>query len=356
MSEVNLFGANRLCNLVGVRFPIVQTGMGWVAGARLVAASANAGALGILASATMSLVALEQAIVEVKERTSEPFGVNLRPDAPDASERVRLLVASGVKVASFTQAPSRSMVHELKDAGIVVMPTIGAPRHARKVAELGADGVIAQGAEGGGHTGQIPTSLLVPAVVREVGTEMVVVAAGGMHDGRSLLAALAWGADGIAMGTRFLLTKESTVPDAIKQAYLRAGLTDTIVTRAIDGAPQRVVRTPLVERLESAGRVSAFVRSAKSALAFWRETNSSLLGLVKEGLAMRSRGELTWAQVLMAANAPMMTKAALVEGRLDAGVLPVGQVVGVIDDLPSVEDLVRSIVSEATRVLGAGDR
>jgi NAD(P)H-dependent flavin oxidoreductase YrpB (nitropropane dioxygenase family) len=128
-----------------VRFPIVQTGMGWVAGPRLVAATANAGGLGILASATMTLDELSAALAEVRTRTSAPFGVNLRTDAADVDDRVALMIASGARVASFAQAPSPQLVTRCKEAGLFVMPTVGARRHAEKVAEWGVDGVIAQG-------------------------------------------------------------------------------------------------------------------------------------------------------------------------------------------------------------------
>lgn len=346
-----------LCLAAGVRYPIVQTGMGWVAGPRLVAATASAGALGILASATMSLDELARAIEEVKGRTEAPFGVNLRTDSADAEARVKLLVDSGVRVASFAQAPRPETVARLKEAGLVVMPTVGARRHAEKVAEGGVDAVIAQGAEGGGHTGAVPTSLLLPDVVDAVGGRVMVVGAGGFHDGRGLVAALAYGASGIAMGTRFLLTQESTVPDAVKAVYLSTPVTGTVVTTRVDGAPQRVVRTPLVERLEGAGRLGALPRALSNALAFRRQTGASLRALVGEGMAIKEAGELTWAQVVMAANAPMMTRAALVEGRTDAGVLPTGQVVGAIDELPTVAELLARVVTEANATLerlGAG--
>ena len=185
-----------LCDLAGVRYPIVQTGMGWVAGPRLVAATANAGALGILASATMTVDELRAAIAEVKARTDAPFGVNLRTDAPDSAERIALLVDAGVKVASFAQAPRPDMVAALRDAGVVVIPTVGARRHAEKVAEWGVHGVIAQGAEGGGHTGLVPTSLLLPQVCDAVGDRVAVIGAGGFSSGRGLVAALAYGAAG----------------------------------------------------------------------------------------------------------------------------------------------------------------
>jgi NAD(P)H-dependent flavin oxidoreductase YrpB (nitropropane dioxygenase family) len=334
------------CDLFGVRYPIVQTGMGWVAGARLAAATSSAGGLGIIASATMTYGQLERAIGEVRDRTSNPFGVNLRTDHADVERLVSLMVREGVKVASFAQAPNAQIVARLKGAGIVTMPTVAAPRHAEKVAALGVDAVIAQGHEGGGHTGPIPTSLLLAKVTEAV--DVPVLGAGGFHDGRGLVAALAWGAAGVAMGTRFLLTKESTVPDAVKARYLAAALTDTVVTRSIDGAPQRVIRTELVDRLEGRFHPGATVRAAVNALRLRRLTETSLSALVKEGLAMKRNGELSWAQVAMAANAPMLTRATMVEGRLEAGILPTGQVTGLIDELPTVAELVEEIVSEAT--------
>ena len=339
----------RACELFGVRYPIVQTGMGWVAGARLTAATSEAGGLGILASATMSVPELAAAIASVKQRTANPFGVNLRSDQPDVDERIALMVREGVKVASFAQAPGERLVKTLKDQGVVVMPTVGARRHAEKVAEWGVDAVIAQGAEGGGHTGAVPTTLLLPQVCDAV--DIPVVAAGGFFDGRGLVAALAYGAAGVAMGTRFLLSAESRVPDAVKARYLDAAVTDTVVTKQVDGHPQRVIRTELVEHLDGAGRVTALPRSLGNALRFRNLSGRSLRDLAREGLAMRKSQGLSWAQVAMAANAPMLTKAALVDGRLDTGVLPTGQVVGVIDALPTVAEIVDRVMGEAEQVL-----
>ncbi|MGO8872196.1 MAG: NAD(P)H-dependent flavin oxidoreductase [Acidimicrobiales bacterium] len=347
------------CDLVGIRYPIVQTGMGWVAGPRLVAATAEAGGLGILASATMTYPELEAAVAEVRARTGRPFGVNLRTDVSDVGERISLMIGNGVKVASFAQAPKPDLVSRCQDAGLVVMPTIGARRHAEKVAGWGVDAVIAQGAEGGGHTGAVPTTLLTPAVVDAVGDRVAVIAAGGFFDGRGLVAALAYGASGIAMGTRFLLTQESRVPDAVKQLYLGTPVTGTVVSTAVDGAPQRVIRTELVDHLERAGWLRNLPRALANTHAFRKETGTSMLSLLHEGRALKQGNELSWSQVVMAANAPMMTKAALVDGRTDVGVLPTGQVVGEIDELPTVAELVDRVVAEAVAVLerlGAADR
>lgn len=340
-----------LTRLVGVRHPVVQTGMGWVAGPRLVSAAANAGALGVLASATMTLDGLREAVREVKSRTDAPFGVNLRADAADAGERVRIIVEEGVRVASFALAPSAALIAELKAAGVVVVPSVGARRHAEKVAAWGADAVIVQGGEGGGHTGEVATTVLLPQVVDAV--DIPVVAAGGFFDGRGLVAALAYGAAGVAMGTRFLLTSDSPVPDAVKARYLAATVKDVTVTRAVDGLPHRMLRTELVGALEDAGRARALLRAVRHAAGFRALSGLTWRRMVRDGLAMRHGKDLTWAQVLLAANTPMLLRSAMVEGRADAGVMACGQVAGVIDDLPSCAELVERLMEEAEERLAA---
>jgi NAD(P)H-dependent flavin oxidoreductase YrpB (nitropropane dioxygenase family) len=334
-----------LTRLTGVRHPLVQTGMGWVAGPRLVSATANAGALGILASATMTLDRLRAAVREVRARTDAPFGVNLRADAADADDRVRILIEEGVRVASFALAPSRELIGDLKEAGVVVIPTVGARRHAEKVAAWGADAVLVQGTEGGGHTGEVATTVLLPQVVDAV--DIPVVAAGGFFDGRGLVAALAYGAAGVAMGTRFLLTSDSTVPEAVKARYLAATVRDVTVTRAVDGLPHRMLRTDLVDALEHSGRVRALFHATRRASRFRRLSGLTWRRMVRDGLALRHGKDLTWSQVLLAANTPMLLKASMVDGRTDLGVMASGQVAGVIDDLPSCAELVERIMKEA---------
>ncbi|WP_198357597.1 NAD(P)H-dependent flavin oxidoreductase [Streptomyces fildesensis] len=340
-----------LTKLVGVRYPIVQTGMGWVAGPRLVSATANAGALGILASATMTTEQLRAAVKEVRSRTDAPFGVNLRADAGDAQERVGILIEEGVRVASFALAPSRDLIARLKDAGVVVIPSIGARRHAEKVEAWGADAVLVQGGEGGGHTGNIATTVLLPQVVDAVG--IPVIAAGGFFDGRGLVAALAYGAAGIAMGTRFLLTSDSTVPAAVKARYLAASVKDVTVTTKVDGLPHRMLRSELVDALERSGRPAALLRALRHAAAFQHDSGLGWRQMIRDGLAMKHGKELTWSQVLLAANTPMMLKASMVEGRTDLGVMASGQVAGLIEDLPSCAELVGRIMTEAWAALGA---
>jgi NAD(P)H-dependent flavin oxidoreductase YrpB (nitropropane dioxygenase family) len=292
----------RLTGLLGIRHPVVQAAMGYVSGPRLAAAASSAGGLGQLASATMSLAELEAAIAETAGRTSAPFGVNLRADAPDAAERVKLIIAGRVPVASFAQAPRPELISALKEAGVVTIASVGARRHAEKAAAWGIDAVIATGREGGGHVGAVPTSLLIPQVAAAV--DVPVIAAGGFFDGRGLVAALAWGAAGIAMGTRFLLTSDSPVPAAVKQMYLAAGLDGTVVTTRVDGVPHRVLRTGMVD---------------------------DLLG----------------GQAGTAVDAPVLLRAAMVDGRTDLGLMSSGQVAGLIEDLPSCDELIEAIIRDA---------
>jgi NAD(P)H-dependent flavin oxidoreductase YrpB (nitropropane dioxygenase family) len=339
----------RACELFGIRYPIVQTGMGYVAGARLAAATSAAGGLGIIASATLRFEELDTAIGKVHERTDAPFGVNLRADAEDAEARVDLLIRRGVKVASFALAPSETLIKRLKDAGVCVVPSVGARRHAEKVAAWGVDAVLCQGGEGGGHTGSVPTTLLLPQIVDAV--DIPVIAAGGFFSGRGLVAALAYGASGIAMGTRFLLTQESTVPDAVKRFYLDKGVTDTVVTTKVDGVPHRVLRTDMVESLESGTPFTALPRALRNAAEFKKISGMSWPSMMREGRAMHENADMPWSAVIMAANTPMLLKAAMVDGDLRGGVMASGQVVGVIDDIPTVAEVIERIMTEADETL-----
>jgi NAD(P)H-dependent flavin oxidoreductase YrpB (nitropropane dioxygenase family) len=341
----------RLCERLGCRWPIVQTGMGWVATPELVAAASNAGAFGFLAAATLRPDEIDAAILQVKAATDRPFGVNFLMDAPGAERIADAIVRHGVRAAGYNRAPDAKLIRRLKDAGVVCVPTIGAVKHAVRAVQLGADAVIAQGSEGGGHTGTVPTSILVPQVA--AATPAPVIAAGGFKDGRGLVAALAFGAAGIAMGTRFLLTRESPVPEATARRYLEAGIDDVIVTREIDGLPQRVVLNELVRRLVGFGPLRRTAFALRNALAFRAATGAPLSELLRSALALRRHERLTRSQLLMAANAPMLARRAMQEGDPVGGYLPSGTVAGAIDDRPSCAELVARIVLEAEPVLKA---
>ena len=239
----------KICELLDIQYPIIQTGMGWVAKPELVAAVSNAGAIGFLAAATIPPDEVEAEIEKIKALTPRSFGVNFLMDAPGADVISDAIIRQGVKAAGYNRAPSADLIQKLKDAGVVCVPTCGAVKHAVKAEALGADIIVVQGGEGGGHTGPVPTSLLVPGAVDAV--SVPVVAAGGYFDGRGLVSALAYGASGIALGTRFLMSAESPVPDATQARYLNATVDTVRVTSQVDGMPQRVVTNELVQRLES---------------------------------------------------------------------------------------------------------
>ncbi len=257
---------SRFCDLVGCRLPVVQTGMGWVSGASLTAATSHAGGFGILAAVTMTGDEMTAAIRAVKDRTPAAFGVNLRADQPDLAERVATCVAEGVPLVSFAGAPTKDAIARLHDAGVLVMPTVGARRHAEKMLDWGVDAVIAQGGEGGGHTGTVPTSLLLPQVVDAVATpSRCWVPAASTTGG-------AWWPPGPGAPTASRWAPAScsrpraTCPTGSRPRYLAAGVTDTVVTTALDGAPQRVVRTrtrrPAGAGVASLTRLPRALRSA----------------------------------------------------------------------------------------------
>ena len=342
----------RLTEKLGCRYPIVQTAMGWVADPRLVAGSCNAGGFGFLAGATIPADEIERDILRVKELTNQPFGVNFHMYQPNAAEIVEMVIRHGVKAVSYSRSPGPEFIRKLKDAGVVCMPTVGLPKHAIKAVELGADVVTVQGGEGGGHTGAIPTTLLIPQVVDAVGDKVPVVAAGGFKDGRGLLAAMAWGADGIAMGTRFLMTQESPVPRETLQRYIDCSNPGNIVvSKAMDGLPQRMIMNELLTELEKAGALRKLWIALRNGLAFRKHSGATVLGLLKSALAMSRDDDMTAAQAIMSANAPMIIQKAMVEGEPARGVLPSGQVAGVIDELLSCEDLINAIVQEAQQRL-----
>ena len=340
-----------ICDLLDVRYPIIQTGMGWVATPELVAAVSNTGAIGFLAAATLRPEEVEGEIAKVKALTDQPFGVNFLMDAPGADVIIEEIIQSGVKAAGYNRAPNAELIAQLKAAGVVCVPTCGAPKHAVKAQALGADIIIVQGGEGGGHTGTIPTSLLVSECADAV--DVPIVAAGGFRDGRGLVAALAFGARGIAMGTRFLLTRESPEPDVTTARYLGAAMTDVIVTTEVDGMPQRVVGNELVQRLESGTGLAKLIGALRSGLAYRKLSGASIAELIRSAFAMRRNERLTRSQMLMAANAPMLARKAMREGDPVNGYLPGGTVAGVIDDRPSCAELIERIVSEAETTLKA---
>ncbi|WP_252018997.1 nitronate monooxygenase family protein [Endozoicomonas sp. SCSIO W0465] len=264
----------------------------------------------------------------------------------NASEIVDMVVYHGVRAVSYSRSPGKKMVTRLKDAGVVCIPTVGALKHAIKAAAMGADAVTVQGGEGGGHMGSVATSILLPQVIDAL--DVPVVAAGGFKDGKGLISALAYGAEGIAMGTRFLMTKDCPVPTATLDRYVKTNNPASImVSKAIDGMPQRMITNEFLVELEKAGSLKQLILAIKNGLAFRKYTGMSMASLLKTALQMSGEGQMTAAQTIMAANAPMVIQKAMVDGLPSEGVLPAGQVARIIDSLVSCDELIQEIMQEA---------
>lgn len=342
-----------LTELLGCRYPIVQTAMGWVADSKLVIATSNAGGFGFLAAATMSTELLASEIAAVRAGTAAKFGVNFHMFQPNAAEVIELVLKNSdrVRAVSYGRGPSAAIIKRFKDAGVLCMPTVGALKHAQKAVELGADIITVQGGEGGGHTGSVPTTMLLPQVLDAV--KVPVVAAGGFYNGRGLAGALAYGAAGIAMGTRFLMTADSPVPaETLKQYVAVKEASQIRASTAVDGMPQRMIDNPFLLKLERGGLLRRLFVALSSAWAWRQHTGMSAAHMAKTFFAALKDGDSA-IQTMMAANAPVLIQRAMVEGKPDEGVLPSGQVAANIGSLPSVADLIAGIVREAEARLAA---
>jgi NAD(P)H-dependent flavin oxidoreductase YrpB (nitropropane dioxygenase family) len=343
--------ATKLTARLGCRLPVIQTAMGWIATPALVAASSNAGAFGFLAGAVMKPAELGEAIARLKDLTPHKFGVNFHSFQAGAAEVVEVILANAdrVRAVSFGRGPDARMIARLRDAGILCVPTVGAVKHAEKMVSLGCEMITVQGGEGGGHTGAVPTTVLLPQVLDAV--DVPVVAAGGFGDGRGLAAALAYGACGIAMGTRFLMTAESPVPAAPKEVYVKAGTGDIAVSTKVDGMPQRMILNPLLRRIERSGKLAMWKRALEAGLEMKRQTGMGWGEVLGAARAMTSHGEMPLSAAIMAAAAPMLIQRAVVEGDAESGLMATGVVAGRLTDLPSCAELLAGIESEArTRI------
>ena len=335
--------------MLGCRYPIIQTAMGWVATPELVAGTCNAGGIGFLAAGVMRADEVGPAIDKVRSMTDQPFGVNFHMFQPGAAQIVETLIEKKVAAISFGRGPDKKMIARFKDAGIRCIPTVGAVKHAKKMVELGVDMLVVQGGEGGGHTGSVSSTILLPQVLDAV--QVPVVAAGGFGDGRGLAAALTFGAQGVAMGTRFLMTKESPVPPQTKERYVKASVDDIFVTAKLDGLPQRMIRNAFTARLERASGLSMWTNALSAAFRMKQLTGASWGDMIQSARGMMGHGSDSFAQALMGATAPVFIQRATVEGKPDEGVMATGQVAGRLTDLPSCDELIRRIVAEAEEAL-----
>ena len=233
---------SRICEILGIKYPVFQGGMAWVADASLAAAVSNAGGLGLISSVNAGTEAVRNEVRKCKELTDKPFGVNIMLQAPNAGEIARMVVEEGVKILTTGAGSPAQYMEEWKAAGIKVIPVVASVALALKMQAIGATAIVAEGAESGGHVGELHTMPLIPQIVDAV--EIPVIAAGGICDGRGVAAALMLGADGVQVGTRFLCAEECTVSQAYKDKILKASDVSTIVTGKTLGHPVRSLKTP----------------------------------------------------------------------------------------------------------------
>jgi enoyl-[acyl-carrier protein] reductase II len=306
----------RLCDLLGIRYPILQGAMQGAGGPELVAATSNAGGLGVLPTFGGTEKQLRADIEAARKLTSKPFGVNITPIGPAFTEsRARIIAELEVPVVTTGRGdPGTPIVQMLKEAGIIVIPVVPSVAHARRVEEEGADAIVASGTEAGGHVGRVATLPLVPQVVDAV--KLPVVAAGGIADGRGFLAALALGACGVQLGTRLIATSESDAPNRFKQRVLEAHETDTLVTSMLTGKPVRTIQTPTLREYEAARLNGA---------------DEQELDVIRKRYRRRVREHLEFAAVA-------------------------GQISGLVREIEHVDDIFTHIIDDAARLLEALQR
>lgn len=238
---------SRICEMLGIQYPVIQGGMAWVADASLAAAVSNAGGLGLISSINAGTEAVRNEIRKCRELTDKPFGVNIMLQAPNAGEIAQMVVEEGVKILTTGAGSPAQYMTMWKEAGIKVIPVIASVALALKMQQAGADAVVAEGAESGGHVGELHTMPLVPQVVDAL--DIPVIAAGGICEGRGAAAAFMLGADAVQVGTRFLCAEECNVHAEYKERILKATDISTMLTGKALGHPVRSLKTPFSKSL-----------------------------------------------------------------------------------------------------------
>lgn len=303
-----------LCNLLNIRYPIIQGGMAHIGTWELVSAVSNAGGLGIIGAGFYEADWVRQQLQTTKEKTGKPYGINIQLASPHLEQVIEVVLEEKPPVVTTGAGNPEPYLPALKHSGIKVLPVVNSADAARKAESAGADAVIAEGTESGGHVGETTTVVLVPEVAGKVG--IPVIAAGGIYNGRGLAAALALGAAGIQMGTRFACSTECIAHDNYKNEICRSTDPATIVTRQALGYPQRSLRNSLAFRFNELEKA----------------------GVPAEELAMFDRGRMYLG---------------LIEGDTEEGALLAGQVAGAITEIKSVKDIIEDIVKEAERVISS---
>ncbi len=330
----------RITELFGIRYPIILSGMSWISVPKMVAAVSNAGGLGILATGPLNAEQTRAAIKEIRSLTDKPFGANASLLFPGAAENAKILLEEKVPVINFALGKGDWIVKAAHAYGGKVIATIVNSRHAKRAQDYGADAVIATGNEAAAHGEHVTSLVLIPSLVDHV--KIPIIAAGGFADGRGLAAALALGAEGIAMGTRFMTTKESPLHDIYKKLSIEKDVTDTLFSDRVDGLLCRVLDTQAAKRAIKRGL------NLPAALFSSQEIARQLgLPYAKLFIGVMASGWKNTRQLAFMANGFQAFRLATEEGDTTKGVLPVGQVTGLIHDEPSVAEVMERIVAQA---------
>jgi len=337
----------RATELLGIKHPIMLAGMNWITEPKLVAAVCNAGGLGVLAIARCAPEETRRNIREIRTLTDKPFGVNQILNIPLAKENIQVAIEENVHVINYSLGKPW-FVEQVHKYGGKILGTIAIARHAVRAEQLGVDAVVVTGHEAAGHGHDATSLILIPIVASQI--KIPLVAAGGFYDGRGLAAALVLGADAISMGTRFMITKESPVPNNFKQLCLEATEQDTLYSDRFDGMLGRVLKTSVTEAMMKGwfpiARALAGTLEIKRALKLsWRELIRSSLNMTK---GEERFGLLT--QARFAAGVSRLEKAVRY-GNEKEGLLFAGQNCGGIDDIPSCQEVVERTIAEAEKIL-----
>ncbi|MGO9147133.1 MAG: NAD(P)H-dependent flavin oxidoreductase [Desulfomonilia bacterium] len=333
----------RITEMLGIEYPILLSGMSWISVPKMVAAVSNAGGLGILATGPLDKDTTRESIRQIRKLTDRPFGANASLLFPGAKESAKVLLEEQVPVINFALGKGDWIVQEAHKYGGKVMATVVNARHAKRAQEYGCDAVIATGNEAAAHGEFVTTFCLIPSLVDAL--TLPVVAAGGIADGRGLAAAIALGAEGIAMGTRLMTTKESPLHQNYKDLSIKMDVTDTLYSKRIDGLWCRVLKTDTAERVKRRGLnlPAAFINAQDIAKTLRLPFIKLFIGVVLSGWKNAK-------QLAYLANASKAFQLATEVGDLQKGVLPVGQCTGLIHDEPSVKELFGRIVREAETI------
>jgi enoyl-[acyl-carrier protein] reductase II len=330
----------RITELFGIKYPIILSGMSWISVPKMVAAVSNAGGLGILATGPLNAEQTRKAIKEIRGLTAKPFGANATLLFPGAKENAKVLLEEKVPVINFSLGKGDWLVAAAHAYGGKVIATVVNARHARRAQDYGADGVVATGHEAAAHGEHITSLVLIPSLVDTI--NIPVIAAGGFADGRGLAAALALGAEGIAMGTRFMTTRESPLHEIYKNLSIEKDVNDTLFSDRFDGILCRVLKTQAAKKAIKRGLnlPAAFFNSQEIAKQLGLPFSKLFLGVLLSGWKNAR-------QLAFMANGFKAIKLATEKGDMKKGVLPVGQVTGLIHDEPTVAELMERIVAQA---------